>query len=191
MNNLLRTLLVVMVSLISSCAMIFNEKEVELSIKSTPPGADIFIEGRNYGRTPAVIKIIPDNYTVVLNKAGYGSTQIQVESWATIRKKSGEKARCIADSLGVMFVLPAYSAFFSGKCDDFKQPEYSAIIPFLGGGMMDQNSMMGVGHNPQEMINYHYQPNNGYRNQNNGYGGNYGNSGYSKNSNSNNPYRRY
>ena len=50
----------------SSCAMMMNEKTDQVSINSNPPGADIFIEGRSYGKTPATITIEAKNQTVFL-----------------------------------------------------------------------------------------------------------------------------
>ncbi len=144
---------VVLLGISSSCAMIFNEKTVDVSIGSTPAGADIFIDGRNYGKTPATINIEPKNYTAILTKEGYGSAQLQLEAWSALRN-----GKCVADALGAIFIIPYYSAFWSGKCDEFKQKEYHAIIPRLGGnyGAANSNSMIGLGQNPLNMIDYYY-----------------------------------
>ncbi len=154
---------ILLLMLSSSCAMMFKDKEVEVKISSTPAGADIFIEGKNYGKTPATLKIIPKNYTVILTKQGYGSAQLKLESWAAIRDKSGDRGRCVADALGTMLILPYYSLVYSGACSEFKQKEYFATIPYLGAGagMMGsgQRSMMGVGQDPQNMVNYYYGQN--------------------------------
>lgn len=145
--------LLVLLGISSSCAMIFNEKTVDVSISSTPAGADIFIDGRNYGKTPATINIEPKNYTAILTKEGYGSAQLQLESWAALRN-----GKCVADALGSMLIIPYYSAFLSGKCDEFKQKEYHVNIPRLGGnyGATNYNSMIGLGQNPMNMIDYYY-----------------------------------
>jgi hypothetical protein len=141
-----------------SCAMMFNEKEVSVSINSTPSGADIFIDGKSYGRTPATIKIEPKNYIAVLNKEGYGSTKIQLESWTSMRN-----GNCAADAMGTMLLLPLYSLYWSGKCDEFKQPEYHAVIPqsFVGkkNSASGNGSMIGIGEKPADMINYYYNQN--------------------------------
>ena len=151
--------LYLMILFLPSCAMMFNKKEVEVSINSTPTGADIFIEGKHYGRTPATIRIIPKNYSVVLSKNGYGTAQIQMEAWATVRRQSGDRGRCIADALGTMLLIPFYSVQYSGYCHDFKEKSYSAVIPYFGqnAGMMGGSTMRGVGQNPSDMINYYYR----------------------------------
>jgi len=142
--------------LLNSCAFLFNDKNVEVSINSNPQGADIIIEGRSYGRTPAVISIEPKNYVATLTKEGYGSAQLNLQSWQAIRTKSGDGGRCVADALGAMLVVPAFS-FLSVYCRDFKQPAYSAEIPYqgvVGGNKYDgQNGYNGNGA-PQ--MNYPY-----------------------------------
>lgn len=114
-----------------SCAFLFNDKMVELAIDSNPSGADIVIEGVNYGRTPALIKIEPKNYIATLNKEGYGTAQLKLESWQAVRAKKDEGGRCIADTLGSVFILPMFSVW-SVYCRDFKQPRYSVNIPYMG-----------------------------------------------------------
>lgn len=140
----------------SSCAYLFNEKNVDVSINSSPAGADIFIEGRNYGKTPALLNLEPKSYSVVLSKEGYGSTQLKLESWQAIREKDGEGGRCLADAFGTMLVLPALS-YWSVYCREFKQKEYFVNIPRNSANSGTRgNSMMGLGQNPSDMINYYY-----------------------------------
>jgi hypothetical protein len=135
----------------SSCAMMMNEKTDQVSINSNPPGADIFIEGRSYGKTPATITIEAKNQTVVLTKEGHGSAQLQLEAWATVKNGA-----CSADMLGAMLILPLYSAMWSGKCNEFKEKQYFVTIPRTASAM-NSSSMLGVGRNPADMINYYYQ----------------------------------
>lgn len=157
MKFLRQIALIALLSFASSCAMIFNEKEVPLSINSNPSGADIFIDGQNFGKTPATIMIEPKNYTVTLNKEGYGSAQFQLESWATMRN-----GKCVADAMGTMLVIPLYSLVLSGKCDDFKQKEHFVNIPRIASsvgstmGAPVGNSMLGIGNNPANMVDYYY-----------------------------------
>ncbi len=165
MKLLRKFTLLALLSFSCSCAMLFNEKEVDVSIGSNPPGADIFIEGRNYGKTPATIKIEPKNYTVVLTKEGYGSTQLNIEYWATARN-----GKCIADMIGTMLIIPYYSFYWSGYCNDFKQKEYFVTIPRMTGAAA-KGSMMGVGQNPRDMIQYYYNSPNGAKAGNNGMNG--------------------
>ncbi len=152
--------LLTLLSLSSSCAWIWNSKTVDVSINSNPQGADIFIEGRNYGRTPATINIEPKNYSVTLTKEGYGSAQLELESWVAIRNKKGDGGRCLADALGSMLVIPMYSFYWSGGCLDFKQASYSVNIPYISGNnnvSSGGNSMMGLGRNPSDMVDYYYR----------------------------------
>lgn len=130
MKSLKKFIILALIPFAASCAMSFNEKNVDVTINSNPQGADIIIEGRNYGKTPKTINIEPKKYTVSLVKEGYGSTQLQLESWVTIRNKKGEGKRCLADALGTILVVPYYSFYWSGKCLDFKQSEYMVNIPY-------------------------------------------------------------
>ncbi len=125
--------------LLSSCAFLMNSKNVDVAINSNPSGADIIIDGRNYGKTPANLNLEPKNYNVILTKEGYGSAQLKLETWQAIRKKESEGGRCIADALGTMLVLPALS-YWSVYCRDFKEAEYSVNIPYLGAASSQQNN---------------------------------------------------
>lgn len=114
-----------------SCAYMLNEKTVEVAINSSPSGADIIINGRNYGQTPRTIRIEPSDHVVHLKKAGYGNATIKLETWQTLRSDKAEGRRCLADTLGTMFVLPAFS-YWSIYCRDFKQKEYTVTLPYSG-----------------------------------------------------------
>jgi len=81
-----KIVLICLLNLAFSCAY-KNSKTVDVTIDSNPRGADIFIEGKYYGKTPKLINIEPKNYLVSLNKEGYGSAQLQLESWQTLRSK--------------------------------------------------------------------------------------------------------
>ncbi len=137
-----------MLPLLASCAFMFNEKTVDVSFASNPQGADIIIDGRNYGKTPATIKLEPKNYVAILNKEGYGSTQVALESWQAIRTKKGDGGRCLADAMGTILVLPVFS-YWSVYCRDFKQPEYFVNIP-------RQHSDVGNGNSNQTPSSYPY-----------------------------------
>jgi hypothetical protein len=123
----------------SSCALMMNDKNDQISINSSPSGAEIFIEGKSYGQTPATITVEAKNSTVVLAKEGYGSTQFNVEAWATMKNGA-----CSADALGSIFIVPLYSVIWSGKCNEFKEKQYSINIPRTGsastGGYGKQNN---------------------------------------------------
>ncbi len=118
--------------LASSCAFFANSKTASVSINSNPQGADILIDGVNYGKTPAVINLQPKSYTVILSKNGYGTGQVNLEYWYAIRPGADGK-RCLADALGTMLILPAIS-YWSSYCRMFKQDEYFANLTFMGRG---------------------------------------------------------
>ena len=103
-----------------------------MAIDSQPSGANILIDGQNYGTTPATIKIEPKSYDITLNKAGFGSQSFKTEIWwGTVRtdingKKTSDGTRCILDMLSLIFSFNAYNA---AKCGDFKQKQYYITIP--------------------------------------------------------------
>lgn len=133
MKIIIKSCLIASLLMSSSCAYLFNSKTVDVGISSNPAGADIFIDGKNYGKTPMTLNIEPKNYSVVLTKEGYGSTKLNLEAWQAIRDKKGDGGRCLADALGTMLVLPLFS-FWSVYCREFKQPNYSVNIPYAGVG---------------------------------------------------------
>jgi len=144
--------LLVLLSMSSSCALMMNDKNDQISISSEPSGADIFIEGRSYGKTPATITAEAKNSTVVLTKEGYGTAQLDLKVFATMKNGA-----CSADALGAMLIVPLYSVLWSGKCYQFKERQYFVNIPRTGNaGSSNSNSMINIGRSPQEMINYYY-----------------------------------
>ena len=108
----------------SSCAMMFNDKLDDVTIESSPPGADIIIEGRNYGKTPRTLRIEPKEYNITVRKPGYGSAQIKTSYWAAVKN-----GHCAADSAGSILLIPLYSFQYSGYCNEFKEDKYSVVIP--------------------------------------------------------------
>lgn len=146
----------------SSCAF-FNSKTVDVSFGSNPAGANIFIEGRNYGQTPATINIEPKEYNVTLVKEGYGSANLKTEIWyGTVRtdvngNRTGDGTRCILDMLTVLF---SFNSWNSTRCGDFKQKQYFVTIPHFGNTGASNGSMIGVGQRPADMINYYYNQDN-------------------------------
>ncbi len=152
--------LIALLGTTASCAF-FNDRVVDISIGSNPPGADIFIEGRSYGRTPATFKIEPKEYTVTLTKEGYGSTNFKTPIWwGTMREdvngaRTADGTRCFLDMMTIIFSFNAYNA---AKCGDFKQKQHFVTIPYLGAnaGNVGGNSIIGLGGNPANMIDYYY-----------------------------------
>lgn len=166
LENILRKLLVVtLLFVLSSCALIFNDKKAPVKINSNPPGASIIIEGRNYGVTPAVLSIEPKPYQVSLLKEGYGSANFKMDIWQGM-EPGGDGKRCFADMMGFVFVITFYSAYFSDECKTFKKEEYNIDIPYtasqFGGRQTNQRSGQMNNNNSQARGNYY--PYGGYGN---------------------------
>ena len=168
MKLITKSILLSLLALSSSCAYFGNAKTVDVSIASNPSGADVFIEGRNYGKTPLTLNIEPKGYVVTVTKEGHGSAIVNLEAWQAIREgasNKGDGGRCIADVIGTMLVIP-YFSYQSVYCRDFKQKEYFVNIPYIGAnaGRVDSRGMP----NPQDaaaMANYYYnQDMNNYKN---------------------------
>ncbi len=117
--------------LAATCACtLFNDKVVDLSINSTPSGATIFVDGQNYGRTPAVISIEPKTHDIILAKEGYGSTSFAPEVWWGKGRTdvngniTRDGTRCLTD-----FLTASLWFLNSSRCGDFKQKQYFINIP--------------------------------------------------------------
>ena len=151
-------LILALIPLASSCAF-FNSKKVDVAINSNPSGADVFIEGKNYGRTPLVLNIEPKPYNMVLVKEGFGSTNLNMEIWyGTIRididgDRTADGTRCLLDMMTVLF---SFNMFNVDRCGDFKEKRYNVVIP--RSNKYAYKSTMGAGQKPAEMIPYYYNP---------------------------------
>ncbi len=121
-----------------------------MAITSNPPGADIIIEGRNYGRTPAVISLRPKPYQVSLLKEGYGSANFKMDVWQGM-EPGGDGKRCLADMIGFIFIVTFYSAYFSDECKTFKEEEYRIEIPYTASNYgRNPNQGQGRGRSPYD-----------------------------------------
>ena len=118
---------IILIFAISSCSF-FNSKTVPVSINSSPAGAGIYIDNQYYGDTPRVIQLVPNkNYQANIVKKGYGSANLNLETWLSVRGGRGaDTTRCVLDVLGTMLVVPAIA--FYNNCNDFKQTAYSVSI---------------------------------------------------------------
>lgn len=157
----------------SSCSF-FNSKNAEVRINTNPQGARILINGSDYGFTPATISIPVKKYMINLQKDGYGSAMLEVDSWASIKTNANNKIvadgyRCLLDSLNPFL----FFTVFLKNCQDFKKKSYNVVIQQNSASYNDQsqgypqggygfnnNSLMGIGNNPQNVIYYGYDQNN-------------------------------
>lgn len=126
----------------SSCALMFNDKKAPVKINSNPPGANIIIEGRNYGTTPALLSLEARPYNVSLLKEGYGSANFKMDVWQGM-EEGGDGKRCLADMIGFIFVVTFYSAYFSDECKAFKEEEYNIEIPYTASNYGKRRSNQG------------------------------------------------
>ncbi len=164
MQNFIKIFLILALFQSTSCAYFFNSKEVEISIASNPPGADIIIEGRNYGQTPKLLIIEPKNYDVLLSIPNYGSTNVKLATWQTSRDRDGDGERCVADAVGFMFILPLMSAW-SVYCRDFKEKNIFINIPQNNTGLNRPlpNDFYEINQNFQERKIYNLPQKTDYR----------------------------
>ena len=64
--------LISFILLFSNCAAVFTGGQGKLDITSNPHGAEVFINGISYGKTPVRIKLKTNNeYEVTFRKDGY------------------------------------------------------------------------------------------------------------------------
>lgn len=175
-KNLLICLLI-----LSSCSF-FNKKTVELSIDSSPRGAEIYINDQYKGETPTIIKIPPQENFVTLNKRGYGTASFKTPIFmGSIRTKAdgsidADGVRCLLDMASVIFSFHAYT----GKCADFKEKQHKINIPnnyssnsfyqsdrgygstknyddnYQIENQLDKDPIINNGKSPSNVINYYY-----------------------------------
>ena len=166
----------------SSCSLL-NDKQVALPITSNPVGADLYIDGQYYGKTPKIVNLEPSKtYSATAVKEGYGTANIDLETWYSVRgnRGGGDNFRCVLDAVGTMLLIPAIG-FYSVHCRDFKLKDYSINIANTGfqsprSAPPQSNNRGGSNGSYQGYGSSNYPGNNNYPDNNN-YGG-YGNSQY-------------
>jgi hypothetical protein len=134
-------------------------------ISSNPPGADVYIDGAYFGKTPTILNLEPSkNYQATLTKQGYGSSTVNMETWASVRGGRGaDNTRCVLDALGTMLIIPLFS-FLSVHCRDFKQEQYMVDIQNSGGYSSKSPVLMAPTRNaPESIQRYNNPPMNDYR----------------------------
>lgn len=168
MHNKLKLLPIIALVIINSCSFA-NKSTVIVPVNSNPPGADVVIDGRNYGQTPTFVELTPNkNYKATISKKGYGSANIDMDTWYSVRGgEDGDGKRCLADSAAVLPIMMVL-LFAPEKCGSFKQSDYFVDI---SGGRTSGVEEMSVPVNNQNQVNQnnyyqnYQQPNNQYRGQ--------------------------
>lgn len=115
----------------SSCAMLFNKKDVEVTFASYPENAKVFLDGNVIGHTPVTVRIKPKyNADILYIKEGYANREFEIERVvgdSTLRP-TFEHTMCILDAVsGVILILPFISAF-STSCAHFDKTFYHKAL---------------------------------------------------------------
>lgn len=64
-------------SSLSACGALFNGGPANVSVNSTPAGAEVWVDGTNRGVTPATLQLSKgQNHTVTLRRPGYQETSV-------------------------------------------------------------------------------------------------------------------
>ena len=67
--------------LFASCATLFSGSNDTVRISSNPAGAEVFIDGAPYGKTPLTLKLQKDNYYhVAISHEGYETAYVSITS---------------------------------------------------------------------------------------------------------------
>lgn len=67
----------------SGCASLFGENNRQITVKSQPSGANVYIDGVNYGTTPAIVTLptyVWNGQSIVVKKDGYQDTGVLINS---------------------------------------------------------------------------------------------------------------
>lgn len=75
--------LLLSLSFLNSCALIFKPTKEEVKVATDPPGARMIVNGDTIGKTPATLYLKPDKpYNIEFFKAGYADTiEVVNNSW--------------------------------------------------------------------------------------------------------------
>ncbi len=118
--------LICCVFLVNSCALMFNKKDVEVSFKSYPDGAKVWLNGEVIGETPISTRIKPvKDYSILYTKDGYANREFGMKlRIGHAGNRSGfEKTMCALDGGGIILILPLFS-LISPACSDFTESSY-------------------------------------------------------------------
>ena len=115
----------------SSCAMLFNKKDVEVSFKSYPEGAKVFVDGDVVGQTPITTRIKPTrDYDILYVKDGYANREFKIKRVigdSTLRP-AFENTMCVLDVFPGMFLIVPIVSAFSNSCAHFDSYSYHKAL---------------------------------------------------------------
>lgn len=79
MKSLVAVFVFVFLALFSGCATVINGTTQRIDVDSVPQGAVVYVDGSQYGTTPAVLSLSRNSeHTVRIAKEGYGSREVRV-----------------------------------------------------------------------------------------------------------------
>lgn len=106
--------------LTSGCATIFKGEYRSMNLKSEPGGAQVFINGEYYGRTPVRVELRPkQDYTIEFKKDGYEPETRHIKNEIGV-------GWVILDV--VLGVVPVLIDGLTGSWYDFNQKCVNAIL---------------------------------------------------------------
>lgn len=81
MNSIKNMPVLALFMLIAGCASLFSGIEQEMTFKSDPEGATVYVDGLEKGKTPLVVKLRKDEYkNVTFKKIGYRDEVVTLHS---------------------------------------------------------------------------------------------------------------
>ncbi|MCE3255054.1 MAG: hypothetical protein K0R25_548 [Rickettsiaceae bacterium] len=154
MKNLTKLLPIIALFVVNSCSFA-NKSTVVVPVNSNPPGANVVIDGRNFGQTPAFIELKPNkNYKASISKPGYSTVNIDMETWYSVRNgEGGDGGRCMADAVGVLPMLIVL-IFAPEKCGAFKQSDYFVNLSGVAPVAPIESAPQYMFNDPNQMGNY-------------------------------------
>ncbi len=64
----------------SGCATMFNDNPESVNIYTNPEGADVFVDGKQVGKSPVNVKLsITENHSIIVANKGYKSKLVKIE----------------------------------------------------------------------------------------------------------------
>jgi len=124
-----KLLIILLLIIISSCASL-NKNYVSVPFASNPAGAILYIDQQYVGKTPIIINVAPDKNKIATFIYKQQKKDLNMKIISSIRENRNntlDKVRCLLDSVGMIFIVPAMSAM-SIKCKDFSKKIYNVVF---------------------------------------------------------------
>jgi len=160
MKNNLKLIPIIALLAVNACSFA-NKSTVTVPINSNTPGANVMIDGKNFGQTPAFVELNPGkNHQATISKEGYTPATINMDTYYSVRGGDGaDGGRCMADFSAAAIPYFIVLLFAPEKCASFKQSSYFADLQMI----QSSNNQMDGAELPQNNQQPQYQ-NNNYKN---------------------------